>query len=193
MAGQLQLPAQRPDGKPPGTTNKRPATGIIRDFDDCVRAAGGSGGEVSWRPGHIVAYTHDPVTVDDPGGPAPQVFNVLLGQAGQIRSTPFGEVGTVFSGQGIEMVWVSKLAEPIDENWFCSEEADLILVMQGQLKVEFESPSQPDRVLDVGDVLVLPAGQRCRAYRWPRDARQATIFVAAYPTGQNPPAAWRAR
>jgi hypothetical protein len=32
------------------------------------------------------------------------------------RSTPFGEVGTVFSGQGIEMVWVSKLAEPIDEN-----------------------------------------------------------------------------
>ncbi len=123
-------------------------------------------------PGTI-AYTHDPVTIDEPGGPGPQVFNILRGQA-----------STVFSGQGIEMVWVSKLAEPIDENWFSSEEVDLILVVQGELKFEFESPSQPDRVLSAGEVLVLPAGERCRAYRWPRDAREATIFVAAYPTGR---------
>jgi hypothetical protein len=93
----------------------------------------------------------------------------------------------------IEMVWVSKLAEPIDENWFSQRTADLILVGQGQLKFEFESPGQPDRVLGAGEVLVLPAGQRCRAYRWPRDAREATIFVAAYPTVQNSVAAERAR
>lgn len=128
-----------------------------------------------------------------PEGPSPQVFNVLLGQASQVRSTPFGEVGTVFSGQGIEMVWVSKLAEPIDENWFSSDEVDLILVVQGQLKFEFESPSQPDRVLSAGEVLVLPAGQRCRAYRWPRDAREATVFIAAYPSGRNSPGAQHAR
>jgi len=91
------------------------------------------------------------------------------------------------------MVWVSKLAEPIDQNWFASDEVDLILVLQGQLKVEFESPSQPDRVLSVGDVLVLPARERCRAYRWPRDAHEATIFVAAYPTGPNSPTAEHAR
>jgi uncharacterized protein YjlB len=133
------------------------------------------------------------VTTDDPAGPGPQVFNVLIGQASDVRSTPFGEVGTVFSGQGIEMVWVSKLAEPIDQNWFSQETADLILVVQGQLKFEFESPGQPDRVLSAGEVLVLPAGQRCRAYRWPREAREATVFVAAYPTGQNPLAAERAR
>jgi uncharacterized protein YjlB len=131
-------------------------------------------------------YTYDSVTIDDPGGAGPQVFNVLAGQASEVRSTPFGEVGTVFSGQGIEMVWVSKLAEPIDEDWFSQGTADLILVVQGQLKFEFESPGQPDRVLSAGEVLVLPAGQRCRAYRWPRDAREATIFVAAYPTGQDP-------
>ena len=129
------------------------------------------------------------MTIDDPGGPGPHVFNILRGEARQVRSTPFGDVGTVFSGQGIEMVWVSKLAEPIDENWFSSEEVDLILVVQGQLKFEFESPSQPDRVLSTGEVLVLPAGERCRAYRWPRDAREATIFVAAYPTGPNSPTA----
>jgi len=98
------------------------------------------------------------VTIDDPGGPGPQVFNVLAGQARDVWSTPFGEVGTVFSGQGIEMVWVSKLAEPIDENWFSQETADLILVLQGQLKFEFESQGQPDRVLSAGEVLVLPAG-----------------------------------
>jgi hypothetical protein len=126
------------------------------------------------------------VTHQDPGRPAPEVFNVALGQAREVRSTPFGAVGTVFSGQGIEMVWVSKLAEPIDQSWFCPDRVDLILVVQGQLKFEFESPGQPDRVLSAGEVLVLPAGQRCRAYRWPRDRREATVFVAVYPTGQSP-------
>jgi uncharacterized protein YjlB len=129
------------------------------------------------------------VTIGDPGEPGLHVFNVLRGQASQVRSTPFGDVGTIFSGHGIEMVWVSKLAEPIDPGWFSSGEIDLILVIQGQLRFEFESPSQPDRVLSVGDVLVLPAGARCRAYRWPRDASEATVFVAAYPAGQNRPAA----
>lgn len=129
-----------------------------------------------------------PVTTDDDSKHAVRVFNVLRGEASQIRSTPFGDVGTVFSGQGIELVWVSKLGEPVDEDWFSSEEVDLILVIQGQLRFEFESPGQPDRVLAVGDVLVLPAGTRCRGYRWPRDASDAAVFVAAYPTGQLPPA-----
>ena len=115
------------------------------------------------------------------GGRAPQVFNVLRGEALERRSTPFGEVGTVFSGSGLELVWVSKQAEAIDEDWFCSGDVDLILVVQGRLKVEFEAPGLADRVLSLGDVLVLPAGERCRAYRWPREADDATVFVAAYP------------
>jgi hypothetical protein len=36
-----------------------------------------------------------------------------------------GTAGRVFSGQGIEMVWVRKLAEPVDQNWFSSDEVDL--------------------------------------------------------------------
>jgi hypothetical protein len=31
--------------------------------------------------------------------------------------TPSGDVGMVLFDQGIEMVWVSNLAESIDENW----------------------------------------------------------------------------
>lgn len=126
------------------------------------------------------------MTTGDDSQHAVRVLNVLRGEASQIRSTPFGDVGTVFSGQGIELVWVSKLGELVDENWFSSREVDLILVIQGQIRFEFESADQPDRVLGVGEVLVLPAGTRCRGYRWPRDASEAAIFVAAYPTGQPP-------
>ncbi len=113
--------------------------------------------------------------------PAVRLFNVLRGEADRVTATPFGEVGTIFSGSGIELVWVSKQGEPADEDWFRSDDVDLILVIQGQLKFEFESPGQADLVLSVGDVLVLGAGERCRAYRWPREARAATVFVAAYP------------
>lgn len=126
---------------------------------------------------------------DGPGAPGLQVFNILRGQASQVRSTPFGDVGTVFSGLGIELVWVSKLAEPIDEDWFSADGVDLILLVQGQLKFEFEPPGLPDRVLGPGEILVLPGDVRCRGYRWPRDAREATVFVAAYPAQPAQPTA----
>lgn len=86
---------------------------------------------------------------DDPGSwrPEPGSFNVVLGQAREVRSTPSGDAGTVFSGQGIEMVWVSKLAEPIDQNWFSSDRVDLILVFQGQLKFEFGARLLSERPL----------------------------------------------
>ncbi len=116
------------------------------------------------------------------GDTAPQVLNVLRGDATHVRSTPFGDVGTVFSGRSMELVWVRKQGEPVDDSWFRMKAVDLIMVVQGQLKFEFESQDYDDRVLGTGEVLILPAEARCRAYRWPRDASEATIFVAAYPT-----------
>ena len=114
----------------------------------------------------------------------PAVFNVLKGEAVQTRSTAFGEVGTLFSDEGIELVWVSKGDEDVDPDWFCSDEVDLIVVVRGGLKFEFESPDLSERVLGAGDVLVLPSSTRCRAYRWPRHCKEATIFLAVYPTGR---------
>jgi hypothetical protein len=122
-----------------------------------------------------------------PRGSAPrnhtalQVFNVLRGEANHVRSTPFGDVGTVFSGRSMELVWVSKHGEHVDDSWFRMKAVDLIMVLQGQLKFEFESPDHDDRVLGPGELLVLPAEARCRACRWPRDAGPAAIFLAAYP------------
>jgi hypothetical protein len=109
------------------------------------------------------------------------VFNVLSGEAVRTRSTAFGVVGTLFSQESIELVWVSKGDEEVDPDWFCSDEVDLIVVVRGHLKFEFESPDLSDRVLGAGDVLVLPSSTRCRAYRWPRECKEATVFLAAYP------------
>jgi uncharacterized protein YjlB len=116
------------------------------------------------------------------GGPHPRLHRVFQGEAAGVRSTPFGEVGTLFSGSGMEVAWVSKHGEEIDPDWFVSEQHDVLVVIRGRLKVEFESAAHNDLVLEVGDALVLPPACRCRAYRWPRESQEATVFLAAYPT-----------
>ena len=117
----------------------------------------------------------------------PTIVNVLRGEAGSTRVTPYGVVGTVYSGHGIEAVWVSKRGEQVDPGWFVPDTVDLILLREGHLRVEFEAAELDDRVLEPGDLLVLPPGQRCRAYCWPRDVDQAARFLAVYPTeGASP-------
>jgi hypothetical protein len=111
----------------------------------------------------------------------PRICHILNKDALEVRDTPFGSVGKIFSGEGIEAVWVRKQNEDIDPDWFSQPTVDLILVVQGKLRVEFENPDLSPCVLEPGDLLVLPANTRCRAYRWPRDAREATVFVAVYP------------
>jgi hypothetical protein len=111
----------------------------------------------------------------------PKVFHTLRGDAVQTRHTPYGSVGTIFSGHEIEAVWVRKQDEEVDPGWFTQPTVDLIVVVHGRLKVEFERPDLPPCVLECGDVLVLPPNTRCRAYRWPRDATEAAVFVAVYP------------
>jgi len=112
----------------------------------------------------------------------PQVFHVLKGEALEVKQSAYGSVGELFSGDGIEAVWVKKQAEEIDPGWFSQSTVDLIIVMQGKLRFEFEREDIPALELEAGDMLVLPANTHCRAYRWPRDAETAAVFVAVYPT-----------
>jgi len=112
----------------------------------------------------------------------PQVFHVLKGEALEVKQSAYGSVGELFSGDGIEAVWVKKQAEEIDPGWFSQSMVDLIIVMQGKLRFEFEREDIPALELEAGDMLVLPANTHCRAYRWPRDAETAAVFVAVYPT-----------
>jgi len=112
---------------------------------------------------------------------SPRVFRLLAGDALDTKHTPFGEVGTVFRGNGLEAVWVSKQNEEIDPGWFSQPVVDLIVVVRGQLRVEFADASLPPQALSPGDLLVLPANTRCRAYRWPRNASDPAVFFAVYP------------
>lgn len=115
----------------------------------------------------------------------PQVFHLLRQDAVDIRSAAAGDVGTLYQGGGIEAVWVAKQDEIIDPDWFSQRSTDLILVVQGELRVEFAQPDRPPLVLGTGDLLVLPPNTRCRAYRWPRERAEATIFFAVYPLARE--------
>ena len=116
---------------------------------------------------------------------APAVFHILNGDVTEVRTSPFGSVGRLFHGQGIEAVWVKKQDEETDPDWFSQPMVDLILVVQGKLKVEFEQSGVASRVLEPGDLMVLPPHTRCRAYRWPRDATEAAMFLAVYPVSED--------
>jgi hypothetical protein len=114
-------------------------------------------------------------------------YNLLHAEAESIRTTPYGSVGQLYAGEGLEAVWVRKEAEAIDPGWFSQSGVDLLLVVAGGLRVEFEATDLAPRVLIPGDLMVLPANTRCRAYRWPRDSQAATVFLAVYPQAAAQP------
>lgn len=115
----------------------------------------------------------------------PRVFHLLREEALEIRQSSFGSVGKIFSGEGVEAVWVKKQNEEIDPEWFTQSRVDLLLVVKGKLKIEFEREDIPPRLLEPGDLIVLPPNTRCRAYRWPRTAKGATLFLAVYPAREE--------
>jgi len=117
----------------------------------------------------------------------PQVFRVLQGEALDIHRSPTGQVGRVFSGERLEAVWVAKQQEVIDTEWFSMPSVDVLIILQGQLRVEFEQKQLASMDLGPGDLLVLPPHMRCKAYRWPRDQQEATIFLAVYPVQNETP------
>jgi hypothetical protein len=86
----------------------------------------------------------------------PQVFHLLQGDALDIHRSPTGDVGRVFRGEGVEAVWVAKQQEVIDADWFSMPSVDLLIILQGQLRVEFEQDQQASVVLEPGDLLILP-------------------------------------
>ncbi len=111
----------------------------------------------------------------------PRIFHARSGEAHHVRVTLYGRVGMVHSDPAFEVVWVSKQAEVVDPGWFSLDAVDVLVVVQGNLRVEFQSPDETASIMRPGDVLVLPPNCECRAYRWPRDEPAATIVIAAYP------------
>ncbi len=46
--------------------------------------------------------------------------------------------------------------------------------------MEFRRVKRSPLILLPGDILVLPPDTPCRAHRWPRSARKATVYLAVY-------------
>ena len=111
----------------------------------------------------------------------PTVYRITHRDAQAIRSGPTGDVGMLFSDSGFEVVWVSKKEEAIDRKWFSLPTVDLLLVVQGKLRVDFKDRQFKSLVLKPGELFLLPPRIKCRAYRWPRTSRKATVFAAIYP------------
>jgi EutQ-like cupin domain len=109
---------------------------------------------------------------------APLLLRVLQGEGLDARSTPQGCVGTVLESESTAVVWVAKQDETIDLCWCSQTETRVVCVLQGQLRVEFAATADPGMTLGPGDVLVLPPGEACAAYRWPTDAEGPTVFLA---------------
>lgn len=112
----------------------------------------------------------------------PRAFRILERDALEIHETPYGAVGTLYSGDSIEAQWIAKQNEAIDPEFFTSPRVDLILVVQGHLRVEFEDPRAEAVTLGPAELLVLQPNVACRAYCWPRDAAAPTVFVAFFPS-----------
>ena len=112
----------------------------------------------------------------------PMFYRIPGREALDVRKSATGEVGRLFTGEGIEAVWVLKRGEKIDSEWFTQKSVDLIIVLQGKLKVEFKDKVFESRIMEPNDLLVLPPNTSCRAYRWPRSTKKPTIFLAIYPT-----------
>ena len=108
------------------------------------------------RPtGRIIPRTCDPVTIDDPGGPGPASLHYLA-RAGPAHAARRGRDRVPWPGRRNGLGEQAGRAH--HENWFPSDEVDLILVVQGSLKFQLETTTQADRALRVGEVLVLPPG-----------------------------------
>jgi mannose-6-phosphate isomerase-like protein (cupin superfamily) len=98
------------------------------------------------------------------------------------RETPYGSVGVVHSGTGLQAWWIWKNDEAIDPEWSALESEDLLYVIEGTLRLELEG--QPPRDLSPGECFVIPAGCRFRGYRWPRDG-DSCLFLAVTPTASG--------
>lgn len=123
---------------------------------------------------------------------AAPVIDLLSKKRRGERQTPYGAVWDVVSVHGLEAAVVTKHGEEIDPGWFSQEVVDLVVLLRGHLRVEFDGSAHPPLTMQPGQMLVIEPGMRCRAYRWPRYSPRPAVFLAIYPKavqgGQRRPA-----
>ena len=99
-----------------------------------------------------------------------------------VRETPYGSVEELHLGGDLEAYRIVKIDEEIEPGFAVMDRDDLVYVERGALRVEIEG--REPFVLEAGDVFVIPAGTRFRAYRWPRDGAPCA-FLGICPAGAS--------
>jgi len=107
--------------------------------------------------------------------------NLLSGEGLTYSETPYGRVAVVASLPGFRAAWIYKDQEFIDPSLDVKYVDDLIVMLEGGLKLELRGDEPQDIELRPGDAFVIPAGVPFRGYRYPRDQAQPTIFLGIYP------------
>jgi len=107
--------------------------------------------------------------------------NLLSGEGLTYSETPYGRVAVVASLPGFRAAWIYKDQELIDPSLDVKQVDDLIVMLQGGLKLELRGDQPQDIVLGPGDGFVIPAKVPFRGYRYPRDQVEPTIFLGIYP------------
>jgi mannose-6-phosphate isomerase-like protein (cupin superfamily) len=111
-----------------------------------------------------------------------KVIDVIGRQALAEDESPFGAVGVVHSGADLDAWWIWKDEEDVEPTLAVIDREDLLYVIRGSLRLEFEGGES--HVLGPGSAYVIPAGRPFRGYRWPRDG-DPCLFLAVAPAGAS--------
>ena len=112
-------------------------------------------------------------------------MNLLSGEGLTYTETPYGRVAVVAELAGFRAAWIYKDQEPIDPSLDMKDVDDLIVTLQGGLKLELRGDEPQDVVLGPGDAFVIPAKVPFRGYRYPRGQAEPTIFLGIYPLDEG--------
>jgi mannose-6-phosphate isomerase-like protein (cupin superfamily) len=97
-----------------------------------------------------------------------------------IHETPFGRVEVLHESDDVKVWRIRKDAEQVDPDTDRCDRDDVLVVVEGSLRLELEG--REPVVLATGDAFVIPANTAFRGYRWPRDGGPCE-FVAVAPAG----------
>jgi len=89
-------------------------------------------------------------------------------------------VGVVHAGADLDAWWIWKDDEDLEPTRAVMDREDLLYIIKGSLKLELDG--QESRIIDPGELFVIPAGTPFRGYRWPRDG-EPCLFLAIAPAG----------
>src|ERR1035437_10984936 len=94
------------------------ARGLAANTDYLLSSVGTAG---------LTEITYGGMTVGTAGAgdPQPRLHRIFQSEAAGIRSTPFGEGGTLFSGSGMENAWGSKQWEELDPDLVTPDPAEV--------------------------------------------------------------------